>query len=212
MDKFTKLPTVESCRRIEFTTAEVVPGIINDTYFLVVSGTKSYLNMKVDLVPLWYVKQPEYWGIEVIGCLSGFGLPVLTPYTVHIPLDGIRGTKGIEVIGATSSQKIDIGGIDDRNLAFNAIANLKEDPPGLYVHGSVMLYRDDDKVEVTKAVPQGFNPAILVLDLKIIEGSGPMKGTPHPFCYKEHGCHTYTHVTMRYGKGQSQTVEVKILG
>jgi hypothetical protein len=55
-------------------------------------------------VPLIYIQQPEYWGIEVVGCLPGIGLPE-APYTISIPLDGITGTKGIEVIGATRSEK-----------------------------------------------------------------------------------------------------------
>lgn len=74
---------------------------------LVVIGDKPYLNMKVDLRPLIYIRQPEYWGIEVVGCLDGVGLPALEHYTVFLPLRGTIGTKGIELIGATRSQKKD---------------------------------------------------------------------------------------------------------
>lgn len=107
--KYTDLPQSESCRIIEFSDAQAHPGIVNDTYILIVSGNKPYSNMKVDLVPRVYVRQPEYWEIEVVGCLPGIGLPALVPYTVHLPLDGIRGTKGVEVIGATYSKKIEVG-------------------------------------------------------------------------------------------------------
>lgn len=48
----------------------------------------------------------EYWGIEVVGSLHGIGLPATGPYTVFLPLDGIIGTKGIEVIGATKKLQI----------------------------------------------------------------------------------------------------------
>lgn len=212
---FTELPQIKSCRLIDFTDVEVRPGFVTNTYFLIVSGTKPYMNMNVNLVPLVYVRQPEYWGIEVVGCLpGGIGLPAEAPYTASIALDGIRGTEGIEVMGARRSQKVRVGAILKENPALNALVNLKEDPPGLYAHGSIIVYRDDDQVQVNKAVPQGINPAILILDVKVIEGSGPMKGTPRHFTYEERGEHvkSYTHVTARYGDGELQTVEVKVLG
>lgn len=105
-EEFLNAPASASVRLINFTQAKVVPGFIPNTYFLVVSGTKPYVNMLVELSPLVYIRQPEYWGIEVLGSLPGFGLPALAPYTVTIPLDGITGTKGIEVIGATKRQMI----------------------------------------------------------------------------------------------------------
>jgi hypothetical protein len=108
MEKFEELPKSETCRLINFEQAEVHPGIVSGTYILVVSGKKSYVNMEVYLKPLTYEreKMPEYWGIEVIGCLPGFGLPAFAPYTVTLSLEGIRGTKGIEVLGAKKSKKI----------------------------------------------------------------------------------------------------------
>lgn len=102
---FLKAPTPTSVRLIDFTKAEVRPGIVNDTWILIVSGTKPYVNMTVELSPLIYVKQPEFWGIEVIGSLPGIGLPATAPYTVSLPLTTI-GTKGIEVIGARKKKKI----------------------------------------------------------------------------------------------------------
>ncbi len=105
---FEALPPSTSCRVINFTKAEVVPGIVNNTWFLVVSGTKS-LAVKVELHALIYIRQPEYWGIEVVGCQSG-GIhpPLEVPYTVSLNVSHLRGTKGIEVIGANSRKKIDI--------------------------------------------------------------------------------------------------------
>jgi hypothetical protein len=97
-----------SARLINFDRAIVRPGIIPRTYFLVVTGRKPYLNMQAHLSPLIYIRRPEFWGIEVIGTLSGIGLPVMTPYHVSIPLQGITGTKGIEVIGATKRKKIKV--------------------------------------------------------------------------------------------------------
>ena len=99
----------QSAQRIDFKQAKIVGGIVSGTYFLVVSGTKPCLNMEVHLSPLIYIQQPEYWGIEVIGTLSGgICLPATAPYHVHIALAGITGTKGVEVIGASSSKKLNV--------------------------------------------------------------------------------------------------------
>ena len=105
-EQFLKAPKVSSVRLIDFKKARVVPGFLPNTWILVVSGTKPYLNMTVELKPLIYIRRPVYWGIEVTGSLPGIGLPATAPYTVSLPLDGIIGTKGIEVIGANKKQKI----------------------------------------------------------------------------------------------------------
>jgi hypothetical protein len=107
--EFEARPRPSSIRLIDFEEAEVRPGIVSGTYILIVRGTKPYLNMEVDLTPLVYIRQPEFWGIEVIGRLpGGIGLPTTAPYTASLPLNGITGTKGVEVIGATRSEKISV--------------------------------------------------------------------------------------------------------
>jgi len=109
LQRFKSLPPVESCRLIDFDSVEIlVLESFPPQYVLVVSGTKPYLNMSVDLVPLVYIRQPEYWGIEVVGCLPGIGLPATAQYTVFLSLNGVTGTEGIEVIGATRSEKRNI--------------------------------------------------------------------------------------------------------
>ncbi len=99
-EDFQSCPQSQSVRLIDFDDAQVVGGIVKDTYLLMVYGMKPYLNMRVELVPRIYVRQPEFWEIEVVGFLPGIGLPVMTPYNVSLPLDGVRGTEGIEVVGA----------------------------------------------------------------------------------------------------------------
>jgi hypothetical protein len=69
-ESFSKLPAPQSCRLIDFDTVKVVPGIVNGTWFLIVSGNKPYVTMRVDLSPRVYIRQPEYWGIEVVGCMN----------------------------------------------------------------------------------------------------------------------------------------------
>jgi hypothetical protein len=60
MDAFTKLPPPHGCRVIDFDHVEIIPGFVNDTWFAVVSGTRPWATMTVDLIPRVYVRQPEY--------------------------------------------------------------------------------------------------------------------------------------------------------
>ena len=105
-------PPATNCRVIDFESAQVLtPPTGPAQHVLVVRGKKPYSNMEVTLTPLVYIRQPEYWGIEVVGCpLPEVGLPVVTDYAVKLDLDGTIGTRGIDVIGATHSEEIDIPG------------------------------------------------------------------------------------------------------
>lgn len=112
--ELAKLPRCTSQRLIDFERIDILSLETHPArYVLTVSGTKPYRNMDVRLVPLVYVRQPEYWGIEVVGSLSGFGLPVVAPYTAFVLLNGPGGagsigTRGIEVIGASRSERSDL--------------------------------------------------------------------------------------------------------
>jgi hypothetical protein len=111
-DLMAELPASESTRLIDFGRAKIVT-LESDPpqYLLVVSGTKPYFNMIVELSPLTYIRQPEFWGIEVVGRLpSGIGLPALAPYEISLPLAGIMGTEGVEVIGAMRSERLELDG------------------------------------------------------------------------------------------------------
>jgi hypothetical protein len=98
---YQDLPKAESQRLIDFEqTAILTLESFLPQFLLRVTGTKPFVNMAVELVPLVFVQQPEYWGIEVVGRLpGGIGLPALAPYDVYIPLSGITGTRGVDVIG-----------------------------------------------------------------------------------------------------------------
>ena len=104
---FTELSSPKSCRLIDLVDAEIRTAAVLNSQFLVVYGNKPYLNMKVELVPQVYIEQPEYWEIEVIGCLHGVGLPADTPYNASLSLSGLQGRKGIEIVGAITSKKIE---------------------------------------------------------------------------------------------------------
>lgn len=102
------LPKAESRRLLDFERAQILTlESFPPQFVLRVTGTKPFLNMEVQLEPLVFIQQPEFWGIEVVGSLpGGIGLPALGPYDVSIPLSGITGTRGIEVIGASRTKRI----------------------------------------------------------------------------------------------------------
>jgi hypothetical protein len=108
LETFQASPQAQTSRLLDFERAEVrTLESYPPRYMLIVEGTKPCLNMTVDLTPLIYVQQPEYWGVEVIGTLrGGLCLPALASYAADL-LDPPVGTKGIEVIGATMRERID---------------------------------------------------------------------------------------------------------
>ncbi|HEY0331882.1 MAG TPA: hypothetical protein VGC77_22635 [Rhodopseudomonas sp.] len=108
------LPPSTTFRRIDFDTARVDPGFLPNSWFLTVNGRKPWASMTVELVPLVYVKRPDFWGIEVVAAQRGIGIPLEVPYSVVLEISNVLGTAGIEVIGATKSEKIKVGSGQDR--------------------------------------------------------------------------------------------------
>ena len=106
--EFEALPHPTMCRLIDFDKAQVVPGIVPKTFFLIVSGTKPWLTMTVELHPRIYIVQPDYWGIEVVGCMHGIGIPMTAPYHVWLDISHVIGKAGIEVIGANKKEMIKV--------------------------------------------------------------------------------------------------------
>jgi hypothetical protein len=106
------LSTSETRHTIDFDRVDISAlDVFPPRFTLHVSGTKPYQNMHVSLHPMTYIQSPEYWGIEVVGSLSGIGVPALAPYSVSLALDRLGtplflGTLGIEVIGASRSEKL----------------------------------------------------------------------------------------------------------
>jgi hypothetical protein len=181
MEPFTALPAAVSIRRLDFERAEVVTLESKPPqYVLFVRGIKSFLNMEVELSPFVYIRQPEYWEIEVLGRLRGVGLPALAPYTVSLRLAGVTGTKGVEVVGATRRARFDIppiapGPVGSGNCTWQA--QLDRQPPGpaiLRVRGSCEFPTSGYKVTLRRHAPQGFNPRILLLDKVVTPPTGPV--------------------------------------
>src|SRR3712207_5999718 len=92
------LPGSASYQRLEYEQAGIIMLQRSPAqYFVVVTGTRPYLNMVVDLVPLEHPRTSDYWGIELIGRLYGSALPVECRFTVALPLTGTLGIRGVEV-------------------------------------------------------------------------------------------------------------------
>ena len=172
LNDYIELPPAVSFRRLDFDSATIITlRSFPPQFILRVSGTLPYATMKAELVPLVYIQQPEYWGIEVVGSLRGIALPVETPYAVSLPLTGFIGSLGIEVIGASRSEQFDIGPLAGQGQCSNWAAWVDSQPPGpptLHVTGECEFPTAGFSVTLVPRVPQGINPRDLLLD-KIVE-------------------------------------------
>jgi hypothetical protein len=179
--EWTDLPKSETRRLIDFNRVDILTlESVPPRFILHVSGTKPYQNIDVRLVPLTYISRPEYWGIEVVGSLSGIGLPALTPYSVSLQLAPLGtpvflGTRGIEVIGASRLEKHDlsIGEPQSRDL-----------PAELFKHWIHSFEESTDNEDVYRPVGFDFPPAFgrRGLEIKengefVLHGIGPADGT-----------------------------------
>lgn len=193
---FQALPAPQSCRVIDFNSAQVVTlRTLPPRHVLVVSGEKPYFNMEVSLSPLVYIRQPEYWGIEVVGCLPEVALPVVTPYVVRLDLTGTLGTLGIEVIGASRSEKIDIPSFPVKSqgsftLSITSAAGgdpiasaSLTCPPNGGTHPNPVtaceqLSRADGRIE---AIPEDPGPCTREFNPVIVAASGTWNGEPRHY-------------------------------
>lgn len=109
--KLESRPADGEYRLLDFESAEVRPGTAGGTYVLTVRGETPCINMEVSLSARVYARCPEHWGIEVVGYLpGGLCFTSVGSYDQSLPLDGITGSRGIEVVGARKSQTFDVPG------------------------------------------------------------------------------------------------------
>jgi hypothetical protein len=102
---FGSLPYARSCRRIEFDFVELRESTEPGGRLLLVSGVKPWADLNVTLEPLVYTEMPDFWVIEVVGRLTTSGLSGLVDYCAALRLGSIHGRKGIEIVGATKSER-----------------------------------------------------------------------------------------------------------
>jgi hypothetical protein len=55
--------------------------------------------MVVSFSPRIYIRQPDYWEIEVVGTQNGIGLPQTSPFIHAEDVSRSVGTKGVDVVG-----------------------------------------------------------------------------------------------------------------
>jgi hypothetical protein len=106
---FHSLPITEAARLVPFDAAEVVIDTPLGYPALFVHGTRPLSSMRIWLQPRFSVNVPEYWRIEVVASIP-FGpfKDETKRYVEVLPLDGLVGTKGIEVVGANGTKRIDV--------------------------------------------------------------------------------------------------------
>jgi hypothetical protein len=103
---FESLPRAETCRRIDFDWVEVREATrLGGGRLLLVSGIKPWADLRVTLEPLSYREMPDFRVIEVVGRLAASGLPALVDFSVALPLESVQGRMGIEIVGATKSER-----------------------------------------------------------------------------------------------------------
>jgi|SRR5581483_6147864 len=108
IDKLKTLKPATGTYLLHIDSAELRPGFIKGTYFLIVKGTKPWVTMAVSFSRHIYIRQPEYWGIEVVGMQDGIGLPQTAPFVHAEDVTGSVGTKGVEVIGSNQTIRVDL--------------------------------------------------------------------------------------------------------
>ncbi len=102
--QFNCLPTATTCRRVDFDYVAIEGGAAGQPLVLV-SGIKDWLNLHIELRPRCYPTPPDFWVIEVVGTLPGYGVRGAVDYHVVLPLAGLWGHEGIEIVGATKTER-----------------------------------------------------------------------------------------------------------
>ena len=126
---YTGLPLSQSHRLLDFETAVVdTLETFPPQQVLRVAGSAPYPGMGITLEPRIYIQQPDFWGIEVVGILLELQPPRRTPYAVELELSGSVGTQGIEVVGASRSQRITLTGGENPGRTTVRLRGVVRDP------------------------------------------------------------------------------------
>lgn len=100
----------------------------------------------------------------------------MTPFRVSLRLAAIVGTEGVEVIGASTSDRLEVPPREPQgNPCFDWSAFHGSRPPAprvLQVAGTCRFPTGGYTVELVRHEPQGINPEDLLLDLVVHEPTG----------------------------------------
>lgn len=112
--------------------------------------------------------------------------------------------------GAIESRAEDCMNKDDWTAWIN---KMPPPPDSLHVVGSVLAMNMGQTASLTRAVPQGINPAILILDLKMVQKPGiwPQAVVPRlvRFDIKDYAEAPHSQVTIRSSAECSVTIDVE---
>ena len=102
---------MEQGRLIDFARVDVIsPMIYPPQPRLVVSGLLPMPGVTVTLQPLTYVSRPQYVGVQVVGTVEDVERPAPdaepVPYSAELDLVGVTGAEGVEVIGASQTERV----------------------------------------------------------------------------------------------------------
>jgi len=98
----------ETRELVDFTEARTVPGVAGG-WILIVNGESRCPRVELEEAPA--IPEHKWWVIDVAGyCPSAGGPDVQVPFKATMPYDELPAGKiGIEVVGATRSQRIPRG-------------------------------------------------------------------------------------------------------
>ena len=101
-----------------------------------------------------------------------------------------------------------------KNLSFEAKFNLKSEPNELIVEGSITTERPDDELIIEVSSDPIYIETMLLLEIKLKQGKGPLQDHRKTFTYKLNNSSTkhYTNVKINYGNGEMKSQIVKIVG
>ena len=94
---------------VDFEKAELHNSGSHGARVLTVTGntpSSSVRGCPIKLVPATYSSQPEYWRVEVLWDRADAIFQSICPFEASVPIDDIRGTKGIEVVGKTRVERL----------------------------------------------------------------------------------------------------------
>jgi len=101
----------EQAVRLDFDRARIITRrTFPPQHVLQVVGNAPSADTTVELVPLVYVQQPDYWEVEIIGRSTGVATSAIVDYEVTLPVSQAQGRFGIEVVGTTHTKRLDIPG------------------------------------------------------------------------------------------------------
>ena len=91
--------SAKTCEAIDFKTAELVRA--GDRVLLKVTGEAPHAGMAIEVRPVLYVMQPDYWLMALVACRPAAVKPSGAPasFAAEINVGGTVGRKGIELNG-----------------------------------------------------------------------------------------------------------------